>query len=272
MDAFNTKKHLLNNKHPSSSGALNHWRTALVTGAEDFSQDLLTALVHGHSRSRYSGFDAEMKSKDMNTRCSLIGDRICIITPARHPVSPGKTQEWLDERRLIQQRGDQLVKGTGIHFAGEKAIAPVTVQADSLAETSVDSIVPVTAQVDNIAEASIDCLLSQLCSQVTSSAPAKHSTPVSKKTRKLPLWPLNFTPVSRQPGSSAAIICPVVCEEIEQKRMIGMDNKFSARSSLSDHSFLDGPTQNNSYGFKVSQHNIQSAKALHEVDVLYTTC
>jgi DNA polymerase elongation subunit (family B) len=260
LDTFNTKQHLLNESHVSSSDALNQWRIALVTGMESFSQDMFTALVHGHGRSLYSGFDAEIKSKDTNTRCSLIGDQMCIITPAKHPVSSEETRKWLGERQLIQQKGDQLVRST----VGQKAVAPATIQADNFAETPTDSTVPVPVQTNNVDNPSIDCLLSQpWTSQEASSVPAKHSTPVSKQTRQLASWPLNLTPVGEQPGSSASRICPVVCEEIEQKGVIEMKKKLPGHSP-SGHSFLDGPTQNNSFGFKVSQHNIQSAKALHE--------
>lgn len=262
---FNTKKHLPCNRQGfSSCGALNQWRTALVTRAENFSQDILTALAHGQSRSRYSGFDAETKSRDTNTRCSLIGDRRCVITPVRRPVHPRKTTEWLKERGLIpcrksKQRDDELLKQCGTPCDSIVAIPPVTVKTDSLAETS------------------IECLSSQTCSQMTGSLPAEHSTPVSKKRKNISFSPLKFTPIrkhaaSSSQGAAAARARPIAVETRQthaatQKRVKGMDKKFSGHGSSSNRSFLDGPTQNNSYGFEVSQHNVQDAKALHEVSV-----
>ncbi|CAH2252147.1 DNA polymerase zeta catalytic subunit isoform X1 [Pelobates cultripes] len=103
-----------------------------------------------------------------------------------------------------------------------------------------------------------------------------HSTPVIERR-----W---------EKASPEALLCtPVMsetkCQKLSQKRRgnpdklrrvlltTQMKNQFSAMARVKkETSQIEGPSLNNSYGFKVSAQNLQEAKALHEVQHLTLMC
>ncbi|XP_030055078.1 DNA polymerase zeta catalytic subunit isoform X2 [Microcaecilia unicolor] len=98
-----------------------------------------------------------------------------------------------------------------------------------------------------------------------------HSTPiVQRKSHEGIPEALDFTPVSAEPR----------CQKMNQRRSNAdilrkvllttqMKNQFAAINCIkNDTSQIEGPSLNNSYGFKVSVQNLQEAKALHEVQHL----
>ncbi|XP_078256037.1 DNA polymerase zeta catalytic subunit [Rhinoraja longicauda] len=98
-----------------------------------------------------------------------------------------------------------------------------------------------------------------------------HSTPVANTNRKDGIPEVLYcTPIQMEPRH----------QKISQRKASHSDslrrvllttqlkNQFAVQSSKKITSQIEGPTLNNTYGFKVSQHNLQEAKALHEVQYL----
>ncbi|KAK1171883.1 DNA polymerase zeta catalytic subunit-like [Acipenser oxyrinchus oxyrinchus] len=99
-----------------------------------------------------------------------------------------------------------------------------------------------------------------------------HSTPVHQRRKSEgPSEPLCSTPVTTEPRS----------QKLSQRRgskantlrrvllATQIKNQFAALNvPKKDSSQIEGPSLNNSYGFKVSMQNLQDAKALHEVQYL----
>ncbi|KAM5164365.1 DNA polymerase zeta catalytic subunit [Mantella aurantiaca] len=101
-----------------------------------------------------------------------------------------------------------------------------------------------------------------------------HSTPVAEKRIASPAV-IPLTPVTTETRS----------QKMSQRRGTNPDklrrillttqmkNQFAALDHLKkETSQIEGPSLNNSYGFKVSSHNLQDAKALHEVQHLTIMC
>ncbi|XP_048449174.1 DNA polymerase zeta catalytic subunit-like, partial [Rhincodon typus] len=103
------------------------------------------------------------------------------------------------------------------------------------------------------------------------SAPVLHSTPVSHKIRNdgipdaLYCTPIQMEPrlqkTSQRRGSNSDSLRRVLLTT-------QVKNQFAFQSAKKSMSQIEGPTLNNTYGFKVSQQNLQEAKALHEVQYL----
>ncbi|XP_065837762.1 DNA polymerase zeta catalytic subunit-like isoform X2 [Oscarella lobularis] len=113
----------------------------------------------------------------------------CIMTPARTPVHPSKTREWLNQKQKNRQRPEKR--------------------------------------------------------------PAAQSTPINSQSKKTRLH------------SSPSLIH----QSVRQTARLKLNEHFcyqSPESKHSDGSFIEGPTLNNSFGFRVSQKNLQDAKALKE--------
>ncbi|XP_078068465.1 DNA polymerase zeta catalytic subunit isoform X2 [Mustelus asterias] len=103
------------------------------------------------------------------------------------------------------------------------------------------------------------------------SAPARHSTPIAQRVRSDGIPDVLYcTPIQMEPR----------LQKMSQRRASNSDtlrrvllttqlkNQFAFQSAKKSVSQIEGPTLNNSYGFKVSQQNLQEAKALHEVQYL----
>ncbi|KAG6934668.1 hypothetical protein G0U57_016698, partial [Chelydra serpentina] len=99
-----------------------------------------------------------------------------------------------------------------------------------------------------------------------------HSTPiVQRKSQERIAEALDFTPLSTEPkmqklnhrrGSNSDTLRRVLLTT-------QVKNQFAALSApKKETSQIEGPSLNNSYGFKVSVQNLQEAKALHEVQNL----
>ncbi|XP_060704706.1 DNA polymerase zeta catalytic subunit [Hemiscyllium ocellatum] len=103
------------------------------------------------------------------------------------------------------------------------------------------------------------------------SASVLHSTPVSHKVRNdgipdaLYCTPIQMEPriqkTSQRRGSNSDSLRRVLLTT-------QLKNQFAFQSAKKSTSQIEGPTLNNTYGFKVSQQNLQEAKALHEVQYL----
>ncbi|XP_032877895.1 DNA polymerase zeta catalytic subunit [Amblyraja radiata] len=102
-------------------------------------------------------------------------------------------------------------------------------------------------------------------------ASVRHSTPVAHTKRKDGIPDVLYcTPIQMEPRH----------QKISQRKASHSDslrrvllttqlkNQFAVQSSKKMTSQIEGPTLNNTYGFKVSQQNLQEAKALHEVQYL----
>ncbi|XP_067841160.1 DNA polymerase zeta catalytic subunit isoform X2 [Heptranchias perlo] len=103
------------------------------------------------------------------------------------------------------------------------------------------------------------------------SAPILHSTPIAQRIRSDGIPEVLYcTPVRMEPrlqktsqrkgGNSDSLRRVLLTTQLK--------NQFAVQSAKKDVSQIEGPTLNNSYGFKVSQQNLQEAKALHEVQYL----
>ncbi|XP_078398731.1 DNA polymerase zeta catalytic subunit isoform X4 [Cetorhinus maximus] len=106
---------------------------------------------------------------------------------------------------------------------------------------------------------------------VENSASVLHSTPIAQRIRSDGIPDaLYCTPIQMEPR----------LQKTSQRRASNSDalrrvllttqlkNQFAFQSAKKNVSQIEGPTLNNSYGFKVSQQNLQEAKALHEVQYL----
>ncbi|XP_067883474.1 DNA polymerase zeta catalytic subunit isoform X2 [Heterodontus francisci] len=103
------------------------------------------------------------------------------------------------------------------------------------------------------------------------SASVLHSTPITWRSRSDGIPEVLYcTPIQMEPR----------LQKTSQRRASNSDslrrvllttqlkNQFTFQPSKKSLSQIEGPTLNNSYGFKVSQQNLQEAKALHEVQYL----
>ncbi|GCC38166.1 hypothetical protein chiPu_0016678 [Chiloscyllium punctatum] len=102
-------------------------------------------------------------------------------------------------------------------------------------------------------------------------ASVMHSTPVSHKVKNdgipdaLYCTPIQMEPrvqkTSQRRGSNSDSLRRVLLTT-------QLKNQFAFQSAQKSTSQIEGPTLNNTYGFKVSQQNLQEAKTLHEVQYL----
>ncbi|XP_075059030.1 DNA polymerase zeta catalytic subunit [Mixophyes fleayi] len=103
-----------------------------------------------------------------------------------------------------------------------------------------------------------------------------HSTPVAERRTKV---------ASPDMMQFSPLISETQCQKMSQRRGTNPDklrrvllttqmrNQFSAMTHIKkETSQIEGPSLNNSYGFKVSAQNLQDAKALHEVQHLTLMC
>lgn len=101
-----------------------------------------------------------------------------------------------------------------------------------------------------------------------------HSTPVLRRRRgRCDSQPVTSSPVTEDPASSSHRLPQRRGREKDALRRVlvttQMKNQFAALNvSKKESSQIEGPSLNNSYGFKVSMQNLQEAKALHEVQYL----
>lgn len=128
-------------------------------------------------------------------------------------------------------------------------------------------------------------------SEVTASTPSP--PPLKQKRHKSKHVCLHSTPViERRIGAASPdliSLTPVTsgarCQKMSQRRGANPDklrrallttqlkNQFAAMADVKqENSQIEGPSLNNSYGFKVSAQNLQDAKALHEVQHLTLMC
>ncbi|XP_078322604.1 uncharacterized protein LOC111104775 [Crassostrea virginica] len=118
-----------------------------------------------------------------------------------------------------------------------------------------------------------------------------HSTPVSARDQRSLLETINVTPISHRTDEDKGVMTPATQtpgvfqtpRRIPQSKTETAGPSDPRRSLMSsaemrdlatptnskgNTSQIDGPTPKNSFGFKVSQHDFQKAKALHEVQNL----
>ncbi|KAG2468740.1 REV3L polymerase, partial [Polypterus senegalus] len=114
-----------------------------------------------------------------------------------------------------------------------------------------------------------------LCSPVSSELSSQfllYASPVIQKRNAGFSEPICSTPVSTKDSKSHKLSQRRTCNTDSLRRVLlttQMKNQFAALNDPNkDSSQIEGPTLNNSYGFKVSIQNLQDAKALHEVQYL----
>lgn len=101
-----------------------------------------------------------------------------------------------------------------------------------------------------------------------------HSTPVLRRRRgRCDSQPVTSSPVTEDAESSSQRLQQRRGREKDALRRVllttQMKNQFAALNvSKKETSQIEGPSINNSYGFKVSMQNLREAKALHEVQYL----
>uniref|UniRef100_A0A8C8SKD4 DNA polymerase zeta catalytic subunit n=1 Tax=Pelusios castaneus TaxID=367368 RepID=A0A8C8SKD4_9SAUR len=97
-----------------------------------------------------------------------------------------------------------------------------------------------------------------------------HSTPiVQSKCQERIAELLDFTPLSTEPKMQKLSHRRGSNSDALRRVLLTTQNQFAALSApKKETSQIEGPSLNNSYGFKVSVQNLQEAKALHEVQNL----
>ncbi|XP_069743731.1 DNA polymerase zeta catalytic subunit isoform X2 [Narcine bancroftii] len=98
-----------------------------------------------------------------------------------------------------------------------------------------------------------------------------HSTPMVHRSRKDGIPEVLYcTPIQMEPRHQKISQRKASCSDSLRRVLLTtqLKNQFAVQSSKKSTSQIEGPTLNNSYGFKVSQQNLQDAKALHEVQYL----
>ncbi|XP_051880157.1 DNA polymerase zeta catalytic subunit [Pristis pectinata] len=177
-----------------------------------------------------------------------------LISPWQQPASPN-TRQWEpnEENKDVAEPTPDVNRKTTDDFPSptQSSISPNTGQSDEqLLENS-----PLQSKA-GAAENSLSVL---------------HSTPMAHRSRKDGIPEVLYcTPIQMEPRQ----------QKISQRKASNSDslrrvllttqlkNQFAVQSSRKSTSQIEGPTLNNSYGFKVSQQNLQEAKALHEVQYL----
>uniref|UniRef100_UPI00398F6E42 DNA polymerase zeta catalytic subunit n=1 Tax=Pristiophorus japonicus TaxID=55135 RepID=UPI00398F6E42 len=113
--------------------------------------------------------------------------------------------------------------------------------------------------------------LQSLIGAAKHSASIRHSTPVAQRSRSdgIP-EALYCTPIQMEPRLQKTSQRKASNSDALRRVLLTtqLKNQFAVQSSKKNVSQIEGPTLNNSYGFKVSQQNLQEAKALHEVQYL----
>uniref|UniRef100_A0A674KB15 DNA polymerase zeta catalytic subunit n=1 Tax=Terrapene triunguis TaxID=2587831 RepID=A0A674KB15_9SAUR len=97
-----------------------------------------------------------------------------------------------------------------------------------------------------------------------------HSTPiVQRKCQERIAEALDFTPLSTEPKMQKLNHRRGSNSDTLRRVLLTTQNQFAALNApKKETSQIEGPSLNNSYGFKVSVQNLQEAKALHEVQNL----
>ncbi|XP_072356139.1 DNA polymerase zeta catalytic subunit [Scyliorhinus torazame] len=178
-----------------------------------------------------------------------------LLSPWQQPASPNARQ-W----EINEENGD-IIKPT----------SPFST------ETAAEDCPPLTS-------GSVPSNTGQCDEQPLERSPLQSKTKTAENSASV-LHSTPFTPRIRSDGIPDVLYCtPIQMEprlqKTSQRRASNSDtlrrvllttqlkNQFAFQPTKKSVSQIEGPTLNNSYGFKVSQQNLQEAKALHEVQYL----
>ncbi|XP_062896817.1 DNA polymerase zeta catalytic subunit isoform X1 [Mobula hypostoma] len=176
-----------------------------------------------------------------------------LISPWQQPASPNTRQWEPNEGKDVADASLDINRETTDDFPSptQSSISPSTGQSDEqLMENS-----PLQPKRE-AAQSSLSVL---------------HSTPLIHRNKKDGIPEVLYcTPIQMEPRQQKIIQRRASNSDTLRKVLLTtqLKNQFAAQSDKKSVSQIEGPTLNNSYGFKVSQQNLQDAKALHEVQYL----
>ncbi|XP_072912026.1 DNA polymerase zeta catalytic subunit isoform X3 [Hemitrygon akajei] len=173
-----------------------------------------------------------------------------LVSPWQQPASPNTKQWEPNEDKDIAGPSPDANRETTNDFPSltQSSISPSTGQSDE-------------QQMEN----------SPLQPKREAAHSVLHSTPLTHRNKKDGIPEVLYcTPIQMEPRQQKIIQRKSSNSDSLRKVLLTtqLKNQFAAQSDRKSMSQIEGPTLNNSYGFKVSQQNLQEAKALHEVQYL----
>ncbi|XP_059838914.1 DNA polymerase zeta catalytic subunit isoform X2 [Hypanus sabinus] len=176
-----------------------------------------------------------------------------LVSPWQQPASPKPRQWEPNEDKDIADPSPDTNRETTNDFPSptQSSISPSTGQSDE-------------QQMENSP-------LQPKREAAQSSLSVLHSTPLTHRNKKDGIPEVLYcTPIHMEPRQQKIIQRKSSNSDSLRKVLLTtqLKNQFAAQSDRKSTSQIEGPTLNNSYGFKVSQQNLQEAKALHEVQYL----
>ncbi|KAI8520921.1 error-prone translesion synthesis [Branchiostoma belcheri] len=227
-----------------STGGLTHWQAILASTRP-------TQQTQGQD----GGFDllAELQKKP-EIRTAVTGDRPVVLTPCRLPPQPEKVAAWLAAKtEYLQQRQLQENPSTEerekSHEEQKSAVADVELEENNNAIEKQIHSTPVAprrpSELNFPTCTPIGVGTSRKSVVESPTSPGTSEDSISRRTSKAPHDVLRKVVLNTQ-----------------------LKNQFHTPAMRRSISQIEGPTLDNTYGFKVTQQNLQDAKALHEIQNL----
>ncbi|XP_033118831.1 DNA polymerase zeta catalytic subunit-like isoform X2 [Anneissia japonica] len=246
-----------------STNGIQHWRRLLAfSNLPSGSQDVNSSfqLIN------------EIENRP-ELRALTLGNKVTAITPCKMPPSRSEVMKWMTGKELYRQNKRRKLDETETNEDFDETISVVkNVDKEDMkvVEKGIDEThgsLPLSSQPEfgHFNDSNVCTPVSKKSKTsfaLLQSSQPQHSTPLREIST--PPHITQLTPIAERTEASKR-----QDKTEQQKPQLNRQNLETFATPVtrkaSDLSIIEGPTPNNTYGFKMSQHNLQDAKAVHEV-------